>query len=295
MSLKIDLKKYLVLVFLFPGVMHAQKIKKNEYDGGLKKRVIETSESVLKEDKDATLNVSLKSVGHLFFLTLQGKGWGASTIQENDPAIFLLDNDQTVTAKATSVQTYDGERGKSSYEHEYTVSLNNLKLLSQHNLIAIRKYGIKGFVDMDIPQSHQFDLRKTSLLFLSELVSSQVLTNEDASYAYVRDIKLEETSKFVGDSVSVCGKVFSTYYLKSSIDKPILLSVGIDEKDILTVVIYESNRKDFQQAPEKYFLDKEICIRGRIELYKNKPRVVVRKEQDIIVKESTSASRLSSN
>jgi len=289
------MKKLLTIIFLFPFVLSAQQIKKNEYDKALKAVVIETSESVLKEDKDANLMVSLKSLGHSFFLNLKGRGLGASTIQQNDPAIFLLDNDETVTVKSTSVQTYDGDQSKNSYEHEYSISLNNLKLLSQHNLKAVRKYGIKGSIDIRIPEAHQFDLRKTSLLFLSELVSAQVLSNEEASYTYVRDIELGQMSKFIGDSISVCGKVQSTYYLKSSLDKPTLLSIGDTENEMLTVVIYESNRSSFKEAPDKYFLNKEVCVKGRIELYKNKPQIVIRKEQDIAVKDSTSVTKISTN
>jgi len=287
------MKKLISIFFLFPFFLSAQQIKRKVYDQALKATVIETSEAVLKEDKDANLRVSLKSLGNNFFLTLQGRGLGASTIQQNDPAIFLLDNDQTVTAKSTSVQTYDGDQSKSSYEHEYSISLNSLKLLSQYNLKAVRKYGIKGSVDIDIPENHQFDLRKTSLLFLSELVAAQVLTSEDASYTSVKDVNLDELSKHIGDSVSVCGLVNSTYYLKSSLDKPTLLSIGSANNELLTVVIYESNGSTFKQAPAKYFLDKEICVKGRIELHKNQPQIVVRKEQDITVKDSSSVSKVS--
>src|SRR5690349_7077493 len=120
------MKKLLYIFFLFPFTLAAQQIIKNEYDSALKARVIETSEAVLKEEKDANMRVSLKSLGNSFFLSLQGRGLVASTIQQDDPAIFLLDNDQTVTVKSTSVQTYDGDQR--SYEHEYSISLNNLKL-----------------------------------------------------------------------------------------------------------------------------------------------------------------------
>ena len=283
--------KRLLFIFLsLPLLVFSQKIKSNDYDKILKKQVIQTTASTLREDKEASMFVLLKAVDTSYYLTLEGKGLGAGTIKAGDAAIFLLDNDNTVTITSTAVQNYDVDKGK-RYSHEYRISLNDLKRLSQYNLKALRKYEIQGYTDIDIPETHEFDLRKTCLLLLSELVTSKVISSEDASYTYVKNIELKDVSAHVGDSVSVCGKVFSSAYLKSASNKPTLLTVGMRNKDFLTLVIYEADRKNFKEAPEKYFLNKDVCIKGRLELVNNKPQIVVRRDEDLVLSEASTTKR----
>lgn len=285
------MKHILFIFFVFPLVALSQKIKSNDYDEILKKRVIITTESTLKEDKEANMYVSLKAVDTSFYLVLQGNGLGAGTIKAGDAAIFLLDNNNTITATSTAAQTYDVNNKKNSYSHEYRLTLKDIKRLSQYNLKAVRKYEIQGYTDITIPEAHEFDLRKTSLLLLSELVTSKVISSEAASYTYIKSIDLEDVSRHIGDSVSVCGKVLSSYYLKSALNKPTLLTVGTNTQDLLTLVIYEADRKNFKEAVEKYFLDKDICISGRLEMKNNKAQIVIRKEQDLSLKDTTVTKR----
>jgi hypothetical protein len=40
-------------------------------------------------------------------------------------------------------------------------------------------------------------------------------------------------------------------------------------------------RKQFDKAPEELFKDKEVCITGRIELYRDKPQIVIRSKEQI--------------
>ena len=43
----------------------------------------------------------------------------------------------------------------------------------------------------------------------------------------------------------------------------------------LTIVFWEETRKKFEKSPEELFADKNVCVTGRVELFKEKPQIVV--------------------
>jgi micrococcal nuclease len=99
-----------------------------------------------------------------------------------------------------------------------------------------------------------------------------------------KEIKLDDASKSVGDSVRVCGKVFSSRFFANAQDAPTLLNLGAAyPNQLITVVIYSNNRNLFSEAPEIYFKDKEICVSGKIVLYKEKPQIVIYNKEQIMV------------
>jgi hypothetical protein len=94
-------------------------------------------------------------------------------------------------------------------------------------------------------------------------------------------IKLEEVSEHVGDSVTVCGKVADMRYFETSRNKPTFLNMGARyPSQQLTVVIWENVRGQFTGKVED-LKDKEICITGRIILYKEKPEIVINSPSQI--------------
>lgn len=96
-------------------------------------------------------------------------------------------------------------------------------------------------------------------------------------------IKLEEVSKHVGDSVTVCGLVADMRYFENSKNKPTLLNIGAKHPDApLTVVIWENARALFTGKLED-LVNKNICITGRIILYKGKPEIIVDIPEQIVV------------
>lgn len=98
-------------------------------------------------------------------------------------------------------------------------------------------------------------------------------------------IKLEDVPQHVGDSVTVCGKVYSARYMDGAKNKPTFLNVGAAyPNQVLTVVIWDTVRQQFNGKPEALFANKEICITGRIELYNNKPQIVIDKPEKIVCK-----------
>ncbi|HVF81267.1 MAG TPA: hypothetical protein VM884_05015, partial [Flavisolibacter sp.] len=68
--------------------------------------------------------------------------------------------------------------------------------------------------------------------------------------------------------------------------KPTLINLGAPyPNQPLTIVIYEEDRAKFSSAPEEAFLDKEICVTGTLQLYNEKPQMVIRRKEQITVKE----------
>ena len=51
----------------------------------------------------------------------------------------------------------------------------------------------------------------------------------------------------------------------------------------LTVVIWEDTRKKFEKSPEELFADKNVCVTGRVEVFKEKPQIVVKAISQLVV------------
>jgi len=97
-------------------------------------------------------------------------------------------------------------------------------------------------------------------------------------------IKLEEIGNHVGDSVSVIGKVYTTRYFEDATDAPTLMNLGAAHPNqLLTVVIFGEDRKNFPAAPEKTYNEAVVSVAGTVELYKGKPQIRVRNEKQITV------------
>ena len=88
-------------------------------------------------------------------------------------------------------------------------------------------------------------------------------------------IKLDEVSQHIGDSVTVCGKVDDMRYFETSKNQPTFLNIGGKfPNQLLTLVIWGDVRNQFTGKPED-LKNKQICITGRIVLYKEKPEIII--------------------
>ena len=100
-----------------------------------------------------------------------------------------------------------------------------------------------------------------------------------------QSITPDEAAKHIGDTVTVCGKIFGGKYFDRSDKKITLLNMGAAfPKSPLTIVIEEENRKNFTSAPEDFYSGKEVCIKGIVKEFKGKPQIFVIKEAEILVK-----------
>lgn len=95
-------------------------------------------------------------------------------------------------------------------------------------------------------------------------------------------ITLEEVSKHIGDSVTVCGKIFGGKYLDKAGNKPTFLNMGASyPNELLTIVIWGNTRKLFPYKPEEKLKGKTVCITGKIETFKGKPQIVLKQTDQL--------------
>ena len=98
----------------------------------------------------------------------------------------------------------------------------------------------------------------------------------------ISEISITDLDKNTNKMVKICSKVYSTKKLSSGIT---FLNIGDEYPNSpLTVVIFKDDLKNFKKNPEKYYKGKEICVTGRLILYKEKPEIIVKKEDEILVK-----------
>jgi hypothetical protein len=97
------------------------------------------------------------------------------------------------------------------------------------------------------------------------------------------EIKLEDIKNYIGDSVKLRAKIYGGKYLENAKGSPTFLSVGANYPNApLTLVIWENVRKQFPSAPEELYEDKEVWITGKVQLYKEKPEIVISEPSDIL-------------
>ncbi len=96
------------------------------------------------------------------------------------------------------------------------------------------------------------------------------------------EIKLEEIKNHIGDSVKLTAKIYGGKYLETANNTPTFLNVGARYPDApLTLVIWGDVRSQFKNAPETFYTGKEEWITGKIELYKNRPEIVIHNANQI--------------
>lgn len=96
-------------------------------------------------------------------------------------------------------------------------------------------------------------------------------------------IKLDDVSKHIGDSVIVCGKVVDMRYFENSRNQPTFLNIGAKYPDQkITVVIWGETRRTFATGIED-LKGKDICITGRIILFKEKAEIIIYRPDQIVI------------
>ena len=95
-------------------------------------------------------------------------------------------------------------------------------------------------------------------------------------------ITLAEVNKHIGDSVIICGKISGGKFLDAAKNQPTFLNMGAAyPNQLLTIVIWGNTRKLFSYKPEEHLKDKNICVTGRIEVFKEKPQIVVQQVSQV--------------
>jgi hypothetical protein len=101
-----------------------------------------------------------------------------------------------------------------------------------------------------------------------------------------QNIKPDEAANHIGETVTVCGKIFGGKFFDRGESKITLLNMGAAfPKSPLTIVISGEDRKNFKSAPEEFYSEKNVCVKGVVKEYKGKPQIFIKTEEDIIVQQ----------
>lgn len=277
----------LLLVLLVPFFGLTQGVKANLFDKFLKKQRVEMEPVVISGlSGNNRLSLAFSAVASTLYLNLSGAGWGASTVDKDNELVLLLANDSALHLKATSLQSFEPGLMQNVYRHQYYLTFHDLDLLSRIDLVGLRKYSFDAYSDLSLTKENYAGIKKMSELFLQELKKAKI---DDA----VKQIDIREIRNYIGDSVAFCSKVFRTRYFQGSEGGPTLLDVQADFADpFVNVVILEKDRSTFSNAPEKIFLNKDVCISGVVRLRNNLPYLEIRRKDQIRLTSPVSFSEI---
>ncbi len=86
----------------------------------------------------------------------------------------------------------------------------------------------------------------------------------------------EDAAKHVGDSIKVCGKIFGGRFFETSNNSPTLLNMGAAfPASPLTIMIPGDVRSKMGYAPEIELKEKNVCVHGKVILFKERPEIIV--------------------
>jgi DNA/RNA endonuclease YhcR with UshA esterase domain len=87
-------------------------------------------------------------------------------------------------------------------------------------------------------------------------------------------IAAKDASNYVGKTVTVCDKVYSTKLITSS-NMTLLNLGGYYPNQLLTIMIKGVDRIKFKGQPEVDYKGKDVCVTGEVVLYRGKLEIVV--------------------
>lgn len=106
-----------------------------------------------------------------------------------------------------------------------------------------------------------------------------------ATYSLVtsaqQKVSLDSLSLHIGQTVTICSKVFGTYITKG--EKPVtFLNLGADyPKQKLTLVIFQKDLANFTFHPAEYYNLQQVCATGELKLYKERPQIIISRPEQV--------------
>ena len=137
--------------------------------------------------------------------------------------------------------------------------------------ILDKKYMERG---KTIVEKQLFMAASRLALMLDKLFPSPtpMIDFKEAGKGYKNLIDAKDAAHYVGKNVTVCSRIYGI----RSTDKITQINVNAPfPNSPLTVIIFASNYSKFSQPFTDYYKDKNICVTGKIELYKDKPQIIV--------------------
>jgi hypothetical protein len=94
--------------------------------------------------------------------------------------------------------------------------------------------------------------------------------------AQAAELSAEDAPTHVGESTTICGTVVSAKYAERTRGQPTFLNLDKPyPQQIFTAVIWGTNRQSFG-TPETALLGRHVCVSGLIQLYRQRPEIILR-------------------
>ncbi len=95
-------------------------------------------------------------------------------------------------------------------------------------------------------------------------------------------ISIDSVSEHIGDSVTVCSKVYGV----KSLETITFINLGAAyPNSLLTVVIHADDRSNFPQPVETMYDNKNVCVTGIIKEYKGRYEIDVTQPAEIVIEQ----------
>ena len=101
--------------------------------------------------------------------------------------------------------------------------------------------------------------------------------------SFSQTVPLDSVQFYEGKIITVCSKVQSTFLTKGE-KKTTYINFGKPYPNTtFTAVIFEGDLPNFKYTPSEYLKDKQVCLTGKVVIYKGKPEIIVSKVEQIVV------------
>ncbi len=101
--------------------------------------------------------------------------------------------------------------------------------------------------------------------------------------SFSQTVPVDSVKFYEGKEITVCSKVIDTYVSKTNEGTTFVTFGKPYPKSTFTIVIFEADLRNFKYTPSLYLKDKNVCITGKVKIYKGKPEMIVNKEEQIKV------------
>lgn len=151
--------------------LSAQKITVSEIDKFTGKKRVETNYAVLKMGLSYLFRAKLRSVDSIAFIIFHGS-WMVGVVGPDDPTTFLFEDKSTFTVYPTSIQSYQiatSKYGSNTYNHQYSININDVEKLATQKVISIRRVANSKYGDLDLKEKNAKQLQDLAKIFLAEM------------------------------------------------------------------------------------------------------------------------------
>ena len=93
--------------------------------------------------------------------------------------------------------------------------------------------------------------------------------------SFSQTVPLDSAKFYEGKTITVCAKVIDTYVSKHE-DATTFINFGQPfPHSTFSVVIFEKDLENFKYTPSVYLKGKNICVTGKVKIFKDKPEIII--------------------